>query len=100
MAEINARPDRPKYSASDGPHDHLPNLPLLRKSKPPPCRKERDKGGATSVVLSPTAAIQSNEESETLPSQSMTPSSRTYLPAAGRDIFLPLYDPLLKVLGT
>jgi ubiquinone/menaquinone biosynthesis C-methylase UbiE len=30
----------------------------------------------------------------------MTPSSRAYLPAAGRDIFLPLYDPLLKLLGT
>lgn len=30
----------------------------------------------------------------------MTRSARTYLPAAGRDIFLPLYDPLLKVLGT
>src|ERR1044071_3295581 len=30
----------------------------------------------------------------------MTQSARTYLPAAGRDIFLPLYDPLLKVLGT
>ena len=30
----------------------------------------------------------------------MTTSSRTYLPAAGRDIFLPLYDPLLKILGT
>lgn len=30
----------------------------------------------------------------------MTGSSRTYLPAAGRDIFLPLYDPLLKLLGT
>ena len=30
----------------------------------------------------------------------MMRSSRTYLPAAGRDIFLPLYDPLLKVLGT
>jgi ubiquinone/menaquinone biosynthesis C-methylase UbiE len=30
----------------------------------------------------------------------MTQSSRSYLPAAGRDIFLPLYDPLLKILGT
>jgi ubiquinone/menaquinone biosynthesis C-methylase UbiE len=30
----------------------------------------------------------------------MTQPARTYLPAAGRDIFLPLYDPLLKVLGT
>ena len=30
----------------------------------------------------------------------MTKSARTYLPAAGRDIFLPLYDPLLKLLGT
>jgi ubiquinone/menaquinone biosynthesis C-methylase UbiE len=30
----------------------------------------------------------------------MMQSARSYLPAAGRDIFLPLYDPLLKVLGT
>jgi ubiquinone/menaquinone biosynthesis C-methylase UbiE len=30
----------------------------------------------------------------------MTRSPRAYLPAAGRDIFLPLYDPLLKLLGT
>ena len=30
----------------------------------------------------------------------MTGSARNYLPAAGRDIFLPLYDPLLKILGT
>ena len=30
----------------------------------------------------------------------MTQSPRNYLPAAGRDIFLPLYDPLLKILGT
>ncbi len=30
----------------------------------------------------------------------MTQPARNYLPAAGRDIFLPLYDPLLKILGT
>ena len=30
----------------------------------------------------------------------MTQPVRNYLPAAGRDIFLPLYDPLLKILGT
>lgn len=29
----------------------------------------------------------------------MTASSRTYLPAAGRDLFLPLYDPIVKLLG-
>ena len=26
-------------------------------------------------------------------------SSRTYLPAAGRDWLLPLYDPIVKLLG-
>jgi ubiquinone/menaquinone biosynthesis C-methylase UbiE len=29
----------------------------------------------------------------------MTESARTYLPAAGRDLFLPLYDPTVKLLG-
>lgn len=29
----------------------------------------------------------------------MTESSRSYLPAAGRDFFLPLYDPIVKLLG-
>jgi ubiquinone/menaquinone biosynthesis C-methylase UbiE len=29
----------------------------------------------------------------------MTESVRNYLPAAGRDIFLPLYDPIVKMLG-
>jgi ubiquinone/menaquinone biosynthesis C-methylase UbiE len=29
----------------------------------------------------------------------MTRSARTYLPAAGRDFFLPLYDPIVKLLG-
>ena len=29
----------------------------------------------------------------------MTKSARTYLPAAGRDLFLPLYDPIVKLLG-
>jgi len=29
----------------------------------------------------------------------MTESARTYLPAAGRDFFLPLYDPIVKLLG-
>lgn len=29
----------------------------------------------------------------------MTESQRTYLPAAGRDLFLPLYDPMVKLLG-
>ena len=29
----------------------------------------------------------------------MTESPRTYLPAAGRDLFLPLYDPIVKLLG-
>ena len=29
----------------------------------------------------------------------MTESSRTYLPAAGRDWLLPLYDPIVKLLG-
>lgn len=29
----------------------------------------------------------------------MTAPSRTYLPAAGRDLFLPLYDPIVKLLG-
>ncbi|HEX3104112.1 MAG TPA: class I SAM-dependent methyltransferase [Terriglobales bacterium] len=29
----------------------------------------------------------------------MTESVRNYLPAAGRDIFLPLYDPIVKLLG-
>lgn len=27
------------------------------------------------------------------------PSGRTYLPAAGRDLFLPLYDPVTRLLG-
>ena len=29
----------------------------------------------------------------------MTESSRNYLPAAGRDFFLPLYDPVVKLFG-
>jgi ubiquinone/menaquinone biosynthesis C-methylase UbiE len=29
----------------------------------------------------------------------MTESSRSYLPAAGRDLFLPLYDPIVKLFG-
>lgn len=29
----------------------------------------------------------------------MTETMKTYLPAAGRDLFLPLYDPLTKLLG-
>src|SRR5437899_1056296 len=29
----------------------------------------------------------------------MTESSRNYLPAAGRDFFLPLYDPIVKLFG-
>jgi len=29
----------------------------------------------------------------------MTEPARTYLPAAGRDFFLPLYDPIVKLLG-
>jgi hypothetical protein len=29
----------------------------------------------------------------------MVESSRTYLPAAGRDWLLPLYDPFVKLLG-
>jgi ubiquinone/menaquinone biosynthesis C-methylase UbiE len=29
----------------------------------------------------------------------MNAPSRTYLPAAGRDLFLPLYDPIVKLLG-
>lgn len=29
----------------------------------------------------------------------MTETTRTFLPAAGRDIFLPLYDPLTRLLG-
>src|SRR5438270_8100613 len=29
----------------------------------------------------------------------MTESSRTYLPAAGHDWLLPLYDPIVKLLG-
>jgi len=29
----------------------------------------------------------------------MTESARTYLPAAGHDWFLPLYDPLVKLIG-
>jgi ubiquinone/menaquinone biosynthesis C-methylase UbiE len=29
----------------------------------------------------------------------MTNSARTYLPAAGRDLFLPLYDPIVKLFG-
>ena len=29
----------------------------------------------------------------------MTESARTYLPAAGHDFFLPLYDPIVKLLG-
>lgn len=29
----------------------------------------------------------------------MTESRRTYLPAAGRDLFLPLYDPIVKLFG-
>ncbi len=29
----------------------------------------------------------------------MTDSERTFLPAAGRDIFLPLYDPIVKLFG-
>ena len=29
----------------------------------------------------------------------MTESARNYLPAAGRDIFLPLYDPIVKLFG-
>jgi ubiquinone/menaquinone biosynthesis C-methylase UbiE len=29
----------------------------------------------------------------------MTESARNYLPAAGRDLFLPIYDPIVKLLG-
>jgi hypothetical protein len=29
----------------------------------------------------------------------MTEASRTYLPAAGHDWLLPLYDPIVKLLG-
>jgi hypothetical protein len=29
----------------------------------------------------------------------METTQRAYLPAAGHDIFLPLYDPLVKLLG-
>ena len=29
----------------------------------------------------------------------MTEAQRSYLPAAGHDFFLPLYDPLVKLLG-
>src|SRR5215831_8205238 len=29
----------------------------------------------------------------------MSQSSRTYLPAAGHDWFLPLYDPIVKLVG-
>lgn len=32
-------------------------------------------------------------------SKSMVESSRPYLPAAGHDFFLPLYDPIVKLLG-
>jgi methylase of polypeptide subunit release factors len=33
------------------------------------------------------------------PGRMTTETMKTYLPAAGRDLFLPLYDPLTKLLG-
>src|SRR5581483_4134605 len=38
-------------------------------------------------------------QSNRLRGERMNGSARTYLPAAGRDIFLPLYDPIVALLG-
>src|SRR6266481_5484920 len=67
----------------------------VRRQKPrptgPPCSRGRRRGHGWARLTQPSLHIP--------PVEAAMATTRTYLPAAGHDWFLPLYDPFVKLLG-
>src|SRR6266481_1222786 len=67
----------------------------VRRQKPrptgPPCSRGRRRGHGWARLTQPSLHIP--------PVEAAMATTRTYLPAAGHDWFLPLYDPFVKLVG-